>query len=181
MRQLKKGYTRLSNGCIYSNDLSKDEWYHSPSCIDKALGKTIQPESFFYTYVDDVEAEESAMNIWINTPEVKEKVDTFLKDATDPFNVIVEKIKELHNKKRADYTGGKHILYNYKTAANFVGLDTYKLILTRIIEKCLRLSVIHENGGTYQVEDEKPDDTSRDIAVLAILLEIARHDSEPSI
>ena len=91
------------------------------------------------------------------------------------FEEILYEITQLHNKKRADYTGGQDILYNYETAAGLAGIDTYLLILTRMIEKCLRLSIIHKNGGTYKVEDEKPDDTSRDIAVLAVMLEIARH------
>lgn len=92
---------------------------------------------------------------------------------TDPFNVYLDRIRELHDRKKADYTGGKHPLANYKNAGESIGVTTVQAMFSRMNEKVFRAKELLASGAAPQVLDESLGDTFRDIAIISILIGIA--------
>ena len=76
---------------------------------------------------------------------------------------------EIQTKKRHDYTGSHHPLYNYEKSGEVVGISTGQAMLSRMQEKVIRLSLALE-GNELQVSDESFRDTCKDISILAALI-----------
>lgn len=83
------------------------------------------------------------------------------------FKEITSELNELHDKKNSDYNPTNDPLSNFKMCESF-GIDAWKGILVRITDKIARLQSF-ANKGTYLVEDEKVEDTLKDLAVYSIL------------
>ena len=104
----------------------------------------------------------------------KEYMDKFpdLPKPRDRFEEIIEELRDLHGRKRNDYTMGEHPLENYRNAAKFAGNPTSLQIGARLAEKLYRLGVVLKKGA-WQVKDESPVDTLNDIAICAVLCRMA--------
>ena len=91
------------------------------------------------------------------------------------FASLLTRIQELHNRKKADYTGGKSPLYNYEQAARVCLTTTHRIMLARVQEKVTRLEnlLAVTNAGVDakpRVKDERIEDTLMDIANIALLI-----------
>lgn len=90
----------------------------------------------------------------------------------DRFNELLDKMRTLHDAKRADYTGGNDdILYNYRTSGNLAGIGVQKAIFSRLCEKVVRLSQTLGKGVAVTAETQQ--DTCLDLAIISLLLLIA--------
>lgn len=87
------------------------------------------------------------------------------------FGELMDMEYSIHKAKRSDYTAGGDPLHNYKTSAALVGLSAEKLILSRMMEKLIRLSTLMDRQAQV---DESFEDTALDIAIQAKLLILAR-------
>ena len=91
-------------------------------------------------------------------------------EPTPRFEQLLAQMKELHDKKKADYTGTSgDILHNYRTSAKLAGITTFQAAFSRICEKVVRISSILEQNGKHQVEDEPIEQTLLDIAIGSLL------------
>lgn len=87
----------------------------------------------------------------------------------DRFGQLLNEMRDLHDAKRSDYTGdGDDILYNYRKAAETMGVPTSVAILGRTQEKVTRLAMVLPSNE-WKVKDEPPTQTWLDIAIQALL------------
>lgn len=91
---------------------------------------------------------------------------------TDPFGDELDAIRKLHDAKKADYTGGKHPLANYKNAGESIGVSAGQAMFSRLNEKVFRAKELLASGTAPQVTNESLADTFRDIAIISILIKI---------
>lgn len=83
---------------------------------------------------------------------------------------FIQRMNEVHNAKRADYTGGNaDPLYNYSRAAEAMGVTTKQAMVGRLQEKVTRLAMLTKPGKEAQVE-ESIADTCLDVAIIAALI-----------
>ena len=84
------------------------------------------------------------------------------------FHELVEKMREIHNKKNADYGDGKQ-LGNFNEAEGF-GVSAFKGVLIRISDKYSRIKSLSKRKDMKgEVEDESIEDTLIDLANYSIL------------
>ncbi len=83
------------------------------------------------------------------------------------FKEILDELNTLHVQKNSDYNPTEDPLANFKMCAAF-GIEPWKGILVRITDKIARLQSFARKGK-YQVQDEKVEDTLKDLATYAIL------------
>lgn len=95
----------------------------------------------------------------------------------DSFDKLLAKMSELHRQKRSDYTGlTGDILHNYRQSSRLAGISMEQGMFARLCEKVIRLSSVYSKGGETEVSDEKIDDTLLDLAVISLLMIIAREE-----
>ena len=82
------------------------------------------------------------------------------------FFELLEKMKEFHIKKNADYAGDVP-LNNLKYSEVF-GIEAWRGVLIRMGDKWSRILELTKNGKTH-VEDEKLEDTLLDMANYCLL------------
>jgi hypothetical protein len=93
----------------------------------------------------------------------------------DEFDAELDAIRALHAAKRSDYTAGQEDrLANYRFSAKMMGVPIDRAMFGRLSEKMYRLKSLYEKDGVTAVADESMDDTLRDIAIVAILMRLAR-------
>ena len=86
------------------------------------------------------------------------------------FEQLLAQMKELHDKKKADYTGTSgDLIWNYRSSAKLAGITTAQGMFARLCEKVIRISSVLSNGGATQVTDETITDTYFDLAVISLL------------
>lgn len=94
-------------------------------------------------------------------------------EAPSTFETYLDKMRDIHRAKRADYTGGGDILHNYRTSAKLAGIATGTGMFARLCEKIVRLSVCLPKDGT-EVKDETVEDTLLDVSIIALLMLVER-------
>ena len=103
--------------------------------------------------------------------------DSFLQFPDDAFSRELKALYDLHAAKRADYTGGGHLLANYKFSADMVGLSLERAMFGRMAEKFYRIRSLYANKDKGLVEqNETMEDSDRDIAIIAILRILSRRE-----
>ena len=84
------------------------------------------------------------------------------------FHELLEKMREIHNAKNADYGDGKQ-LGNFMEAEGF-GVSAFRGILIRISDKYSRIkSLCKREGMEGEVKDESIEDTLLDMAIYSVL------------
>lgn len=89
----------------------------------------------------------------------------------DPFRAVLARWAELHDKKKADYTGGEHPLANYINSAESIGVTPVQAMFSRLSEKWFRAKVLLSSGADPQ--NESLADTFTDIGILCVLIQLA--------
>lgn len=89
----------------------------------------------------------------------------------DPFRAVLARWAELHDKKKADYTGGEHPLANYINSAESIGVTPVQAMFSRLSEKWFRAKVLLSSGAAPQ--NESLADTFTDIGILSVLIQLA--------
>jgi len=84
------------------------------------------------------------------------------------FNAILQKIKNIHDSKNADYSTTQNSLSNFYLCEE-MGIPAWKGCLVRMTDKISRLMTFAQTEK-YEVRDEKFEDTAMDLAVYSILL-----------
>lgn len=101
--------------------------------------------------------------------------------APDSFDRLLTTMRELHRQKRSDYTGlTGDILHNYRQSSRLAGISMEQGMFARLCEKVIRLSSVFSKGGSTEVADEKVDDTLLDLAVISLLMIVAREERNTS-
>ena len=101
--------------------------------------------------------------------------DTNFVSVGEPFNWtgnfadLLTRIKDLHERKANDYTGGKDPLENYRRSAEVAHTSIELIMLSRVEEKVTRASNLF-SGTKQRVADETVADTMLDIANIALLI-----------
>lgn len=95
--------------------------------------------------------------------------------AQDNFDNLLEELRTLHEKKRADYASNQDRFSNFRIAAEFSGMQTYQSIENLIGVKQARLLELRGTGKTPKNESVR--DTLVDRAVYCILA-VMLHDEE---
>lgn len=85
----------------------------------------------------------------------------------DPFNVLLDEMRALHDKKKQDYTGGEHPLANYANSGESIGVSAVASMFSRMNEKVFRLKQLHKTGAAPQ--NESVIDSYMDVAILSLL------------
>jgi hypothetical protein len=83
------------------------------------------------------------------------------------FREITDALNALHEKKNSDYNPTEDPLSNFRMCESF-GIEPWKGILVRITDKIARLQSFARKGK-YLVDDEKIEDTLKDLATYSIL------------
>ena len=91
------------------------------------------------------------------------------------FFELLEKMKDIHLKKDADYAGDMP-LKNLRYSENF-GIEAWRGVLIRMGDKWSRILELTKNGKTH-VEDEKLEDTLLDLANYCLLCIILMREAE---
>lgn len=91
-------------------------------------------------------------------------------DFDKSYRQLCEKEIEIHDKKKAAYTGGGDPLANYQAAADFAGIHVALVMLSRMQEKMYRLKLVAE--GAVSNDGDTVEDACLDISVIAKLLAI---------
>lgn len=84
------------------------------------------------------------------------------------FISLLERMKETHDKKNADYANGTDPYSNFSFASNFSGSSKIQVYLTLIGVKAARLIELSKEGKTPK--NESINDTLLDFAVYAALM-----------
>jgi len=91
------------------------------------------------------------------------------------FHELLEKMREIHNSKNADYGAGKQ-LGNFEEAEDF-GVSAFKGVLVRLSDKYSRIkSLCNREGEEGEVKDESIEDTLIDLANYALIAIIVRRE-----
>lgn len=86
------------------------------------------------------------------------------------FEELLDQMRDLHQRKRSDYTGTSgDLLWNYRNSAKLAGITTAQGMFSRLCEKVVRISSVMSKGGDTQVTDEGLKDTFFDLAVISLL------------
>jgi len=83
------------------------------------------------------------------------------------FHELLEEIRELHNKKNADYSEENNPLSNFYMCEKF-GIPAWKGCLVRISDKTSRIFRL-ATKGKVEVKDESIIDTLKDLAVYSLI------------
>ena len=96
------------------------------------------------------------------------------------FEELLKEVRDLHARKRHDYTGGGDPLANYRATAEFAckvlgitDVSPSHIMLLRMIEKAQRLLVLLHVPSHERADSETLTDTCKDIAIIALLVAIA--------
>lgn len=93
------------------------------------------------------------------------------------FHELLEEMREIHNRKNADYGNGKQ-LGNFEEAKDF-GVTAFQGVLVRISDKYSRIkSLSKRENNEGEVKDESIEDTLLDLANYAILAIIVRREEK---
>lgn len=82
------------------------------------------------------------------------------------FEKILDEMKEIHNRKNADYAGDDP-LSNLRLS-QMAGIEPWKGVVVRLGDKYSRLCNFAKKGK-FEVKDESVEDTLKDLSVYAIL------------
>ena len=103
----------------------------------------------------------------LELPEV-DKTDTFITGGHPMFHELLEKMRDIHNRKNADYGDGRQ-LGNFMEAEDF-GVEAWRGALVRLSEKYSRVkSLAKRVNQEGEVKDESFEDTLIDLANYALL------------
>lgn len=92
------------------------------------------------------------------------------------FHELLEKMRDIHNAKNADYGAGK-VLGNFMEAARF-GVDPFKGVLIRLSDKYSRIASLSiKENMTGEVKDESIEDTLLDNAIYSLLAIVVRRET----
>ncbi|RLF68082.1 MAG: hypothetical protein DRN26_00615 [Thermoplasmata archaeon] len=83
------------------------------------------------------------------------------------FYILLQEIKELHNKKNADYSEEGNPLSNFYECEKF-GIPAWKGCLVRISDKTSRIFRLAAKGKA-EVKEESIIDTLKDLAVYSLI------------
>jgi len=119
--------------------------------VDALIDANGEPLSFTATFIKDDEDFYQRMT----TP------------SADPFRALVDRVCDLHDKKKADYTGGEHPLANYANSGESIGVSAVASMFSRLNEKVFRLKQLHKSGAAPK--NESVIDSYMDVAILSLL------------
>lgn len=100
------------------------------------------------------------------TKKLKKDEYHFKPFSVEEFRVIIKEIDSLHYKKNHDYAGGNYL--SDLIASSRAGITPWKNALLRLQQKMSRLESFAKQGE-FMVDDEKLEDTCKDLAVYSIL------------
>src|SRR5437899_2126780 len=83
----------------------------------------------------------------------------------DRFGAIIDELKELHNKKSADYGSGADPYANVRSSADF-GVPPWVGAMIRGNDKITRIKAFIRNGN---LKNESLEDSLRDLAAYAVI------------
>ena len=83
------------------------------------------------------------------------------------FYMLLDKIRNLHDKKKEDYATKEDPYSNYRIVAQLLGEKDYLMPFRRLVEKTLRACNLLERDATPNFESLE--DTLLDIAVLSLI------------
>ena len=115
---------------------------------------------------------------WSTLATMSSGILTEKKSGHPMFYQLLEKMSEIHSVKNQDYGGGDP-LGNFKTSADFVGIDPFTGILVRLSDKWSRITNIHKKGMNT-VKDETIEDSLLDLACYALLAIVIRRETTDS-
>jgi hypothetical protein len=119
--------------------------------VDALIDANGEPVSFTATFIEDDEG----FIRRVATPQ------------GDPFRALVDRVCDLHDKKKQDYTGGEHPLANYANSGESIGVSAVASMFSRLNEKVFRLKQLHKSGAAPQ--NESVIDSYMDVAILSLL------------
>jgi hypothetical protein len=89
---------------------------------------------------------------------------------------ILEEMAELHERKARDYSGDREPFANFRDSVK-LGVEPWRGVLVRILDKWNRIESLLGQGGTGMVKDETIIDTSRDMSAYLLIFEILYSES----
>lgn len=93
-------------------------------------------------------------------------------DRNDPFEAAVADMVELNRKKRADYTTGNDLLWNFRYQSEEMGLDVVECVNFLIAVKQGRIKAL-QRLNRKKPKNESLEDTYIDRAVYSVLALVA--------
>lgn len=91
----------------------------------------------------------------------------YTKFSVEEFRKIIGEIDRIHFKKNHDYSGGEYL--SDLIASRRMGIIPWKNALLRMQQKMSRLESFAKQGE-FKVDDEKLEDTCKDLAVYSVLM-----------
>ena len=88
-------------------------------------------------------------------------------DPLDKFDFLLVELRELHNRKKSDYSNPKDRFSNFRIAGEYAGIPTEKTFEVLLGVKQARLIELNQPGR--EIKNESIEDTLMDRAVYSIL------------
>ena len=95
-------------------------------------------------------------------------IKTKAMESEEEFSMLLDKMKQIHDAKSADYANSEDRFSNFRTC-EMMGLPAWKGIIVRLGDKFSRISEFAKKE-TLEVKDESFEDTCIDMANYSLLL-----------